>query len=240
MLEALESRKLFNVSAVFDANGQLHRFVVHQDGSLTRTNNSGTVTLNLRPGSSVKVAHAFLNGQKKVALDVVYTDGQAFEYSPNNGVQFLASNVLDVGHAVGKNGAFRVDVLFHVGGAYSDAPDQTGQLVTITNAGSAPGPSNVRWVNDYVDVNGNIGTALGQIVAGGNLLVTRSDSTGSATLHNAPDGATQDITDYGQTTFNGKTVADVTFGRFAGTNALEFDDNGAHLIGNGTDVKVGG
>jgi hypothetical protein len=243
LVERLEDRKLFNVSSVFDNAGVLNTFIVHQDGSLTVSKNGGTETpVNLRAGVTVRVAHAYLDNFKRVALDVVYSDGQAYEYN-TTGIHFIDSNVLDMSHAIGKNGQFRIDILYHDATAYSATPDQKGTLVTISNSGTSVSDPNVRWVSNYVDSAGNIGSVIGVIDAAANhLIVTRSDSLGTGVIYDSPDGATQDLTDYSQTSFNGKVVVDITTGRFAGAAAYEFASSGTifKLIGNGSNVLVGG
>jgi hypothetical protein len=62
-----------------------------------------------------------------------------------------------------------------------------------------------------------------------------------AQLYDAPDGSTQDVTDYSQAEdLSGQVWVDVTFGRFAGTYALEFRPTGVLLLGSGTSIQVGG
>ncbi len=116
-----------------------------------------------------------------------------------------------------------------------------GTLVEYTRTSVTKLGDNVRWVSNYVDVNGALGIAFGQVVTGGNLVATRSDSTGTVMLYNAPDGSTQDVTDYSQAEDpSGRVWVDVTFGRFAGTYALEYRPTGALLLGSGTSIQVGG
>ena len=100
---------------------------------------------------------------------------------------------------------------------------------------------NVRWVSDYVDGSGGLGVAVGVVASGGNLVASRTDSAGTAMLYNAPDGTTSDVTDYSQAEDpGGRMWVDLTFGRFAGTYALEYRPTGVLLLGSGTSIQVGG
>ena len=98
----------------------------------------------------------------------------------------------------------------------------------------------IRWVNTFVDASGKIGLIRGKILASGNLVVTKTIGAAVRTMYNSPDGATQDLTDYSQTTSNGQTVFDVTFGRFAGTYALHFRGSVGIMFGDGASIKAGG
>jgi len=192
IVEPLENRRLFNVSSVFNVNRHLETYIVHQNGTLTHTEDGGAEQLiATRPGVGVRVVHAFLAPNHRVALDVVYDDGQAWEYTSSSAVQ-VANNALDMAHAITASGDFRLDVLISNSSTYSPGPDQTGTLYTNTPAGTTAGATNVRWVSDYIDVNGNLGTAMG-VISGGNLIASRTDSTGTFALYNAPDAATQDV-----------------------------------------------
>jgi hypothetical protein len=206
---------------------------------MTLTNQKGTNPINLRPGSLVRVAHAYLDAKHHVSLDVVYQDGDAFEYD-STGQHLVDTNVLDMSHVIGKKGAFQVDILFSTASPYNSGPNQTGTLVETTNAGTVTVGTNVRWVSNFLDAKGKPGLYMGAIDGSGNLVVTRKDSIGTTTVYNSPDAATQDITDISETRKGSKVAVDVTFGRFAGTYALQFTAQGMTALGNGTDILVGG
>jgi len=249
-VERLEERNLFNVSSVFDALGHLAEVIVRQDGSLTLQDQTGAHVLYpsaAHPTSDVRVAHAFLDAHGKVGIDVVFKDGTA-ESRDFTGIHpILPSNpatehIIDASRVVGKHGNFKLDLVTVDTGAAPFGPDLRGKLTEFTKTGSTVLiPDNVRWATVYLDRNGKIGHASGVVAAGGNLVVTREDSTGTRQLYNSPDGATQDMTDYSQTrSKTGRVVTDITFGRFAGTYTLEFRSSGIVMIGNGTDIGVGG
>jgi hypothetical protein len=235
-LEALEDRNLMNVSSVFDSAGNLVQFVVVQGGGLYRyDSNSGTLLAD----SGVRVVHAFRDPFGQVGLDVVYSSGQAFEYDSTGG-HFMGTNILNMSRAYDAAGNFKLDVIYTA----SSPPfgsDLTGTLVEYTNTSVTTLASNVRWVSNYVDVNGGLGIAVGIISGGGNLVAYRQDTTGSFLLYNSPDGATQDLTDYSQAEgLNGELLVGVTFGRFAGTYSILYTPGGGYTLGDGTSIQVGG
>jgi hypothetical protein len=238
-VDGLEDRVVCNASSVYDAAGHLNTYLVHQDGTMTLTNNKGTTALDLRPGSKVKVAHAFLDATHRVALDVVYQDGTAIEYD-SKGPHTVDTNVLDMSHVIGTHGRFRIDILYATVAPYSPGPDQQGTLVETTETGMVTLGSNVRWISNFLDAKGKTGLYMGAIDGSGNLVVTRTDSVGTTTLYNSPNGATQDISDVTEARKGNQVVIDVTFGRFAGTYALQSTSKGIVALGNGTDIQVGG
>jgi hypothetical protein len=236
-LEALEDRHLLNVSSVFDSAGNLTQFVVEQGGALLRYDNAGGHVL---ASSGVRVVHAFRDLSGQVGLDVVYSSGLAFEYDSTGG-RFMGSQILNMSRAYDAKGNFKLDVLYDTTDMPPFGNDLKGTLVEYTNTSVMKLADNVRWVSNYVDPNGGLGIAVGMVVTGGNLVAFRSDSTGSTPLYDAPDGSTQDVTDYSQAEdLGGHVWVDVTFGRFAGTYALEYRPTGVMLLGSSTSIQVGG
>jgi hypothetical protein len=238
-LEALEDRNLMNVSTVFDAAGNRTVLVVAQDGSLVEYTSSTGFNPMVLTTSGIRVAHAFLDSTGAPAFDIIYSSGQAFEYDSTGG-HFIGDHILDMSRVVDRHGNFKLDVLSTTASPPYH-PDLTGTLFEYTSTSATMLSTNARWVSNYVDPNGGLGIAVG-LITGGNLVAFRQDSTGSFLLYNAPDGATQDITDYGQTTdpITGAIWSVVTHGRFAGTYAIESRPTGAVTIGNGADILVGG
>ncbi len=235
-VEALEDRNLLNVSSVFDSAGNLVQFVVFQGGGLVRydSNGSGTVLVD----SGVRVVHAFKDPTGQVGLDVVYFDGRAFEYD-STGVHFMGDHILNLSRAYDAAGNFKLDVIYTTGSP-PFGPDLTGQLIEYTNTTVTKLADNARWVSAYVDANGGLGIAAG-VLSGGALVVLRNDTLGSTVLYNSPDGATLGVTDYSQASdLNGRVLTIVTYGRFAGTYALETFTTGTIILGNGTNILVGG
>jgi hypothetical protein len=239
-VERLEDRTVPNATSVFDAHGHLNTYVVHHDGTMTLTNNTGTSPVDLRPGSLVRIAHAYLDAKHHVSLDVVYQDGMAFEYDSTGG-KFIHDNVLDMSHVIGRRkGQFQFDLLLSTAAVYSSGPDLEGTLVETTDSGTTTIGSNVRWISNFLDAKGKPGLYMGAIDGSGNLVVTRKDSIGTTTVYTSPDGATQDITDVSEARRGSNVVIDLTFGRFAGTYALQVSRAGVIALGNGTDILVGG
>jgi hypothetical protein len=240
-LEALEDRNLMNVSTVFDAAGNRTVLLVAQDGSLLEYTSSTGFNPMVLTTSGIRVAHAFLDSTGAPAFDIIYQSGQAFEYDSTGG-HFMGPNILDMSRVVDRHGNFKLDVLFaKTGSSPPFSVDLTGNLYEYTSTSVTQLSTDARWVSNYVDPNGGLGIAVG-LISGGNLVAFRQDSTGSFLLYNSPDGATQDITDYGQTTdpISGAVWSVVTHGRFAGTYAIEYRPTGAVTIGSGFDILVGG
>jgi hypothetical protein len=235
-VEALEDRNLLNVSTVFDSAGNIVQFVVYQGGGLVRYDaTGGHVVVN----SGVRVAHGFRDFAGQVGVDIVLSSGAALEYDSTGGHMLASSGVLDLSRAYDARGNFKLDVVYTTGSP-PFGPDLTGTLIEYTNTSVTKIADNVRWATAYVDTNGGLGLAFGAI-GGGNLVVFRYDTTVNIVLYNSPDGATQDLTDYSQAEdLNGHVWVDTTYGRFAGTYALESRPTGTILIGTGSDILIGG
>jgi hypothetical protein len=232
-VEALEDRCLPNATSVLTAAGKT-TFAVYNTGLLFRYDPNGTGAMI---GTGVRVAHGFKDAKGGVGLDVVYQNGNAYEFDSTGAVtlQIQTLNVLDMSRAFDAKGNFKLDILYTAGGA-PVVPgfnfDTTGNLFEFTNTGGSQIGSSVRWATVYVDAKGNLGNAVGFVTAQANLFAFRNDSTGNALLYNSPDGTTQDLTDYSQSlTSTGQAVIDVTFGRFAGTYSLEFTGNSVIALG---------
>jgi hypothetical protein len=236
-VEALEDRNLLNVSSVFDSAGNLVQFAVYQNGSLIRYNDGAATVL---ANSGVRVAHAFRDPSGQASVDIVYSSGAAVEYDSTGGHVLAASGVLDASRAYDALGNFKLDVVYTTASPPL-GPNLTGTLIEYTSTTATKLADNVRWVSNYVDPNGGLGIAVGIVSSGGNLVAFRSDTTGTALLYNSPNAATQDITDYCQTSGpNGAVLSIITFGRFAGTYAVETYTTGAVILGDGTNIMVGG
>lgn len=236
-VEPLEDRTVLNVSTVFDSAGNIVQFVVYQGGGLVRYDAAGGHVL---VNSGVRVAHGFRDFAGNVGLDIVFSSGAAVEYDSNGGHVLAQSGVLDLSRAYDAFGNFKLDVVYTTASP-PHGPDLTGTLIEYTNTGVTKLADNVRWATAYLDTNGGFGLAFGAIASSGNLVVFRYDTTVSIVLYNSPDGATQDLTDYSQAEdLNGHVWVDTTYGRFAGTYALESRPTGTILIGTGSDVQVGG
>ena len=233
----MEDRNLFNVSSIFDAQGHFAEAIVDNLGKLTLYDQTGPHSVD----SNVRVAHLFRNAHGKVGMDVVLKTGTAYSKDSTGTFPISGTNIIDASRVVGTNGNFVLDVVFANSVSTTYGPDLTGTLVETTKTGSKQiGTNNVRWATVYVDAKGQVGHASGLIIAG-NLVASRTDSTGTYQLYNAPDGATQDITDYFQTRDKrGRVLVDITFGRFAGTYALQFSNSSVVAIGSGSDIAVGG
>jgi len=243
-LDALEDRRLMNVSSIFNSLGVLTTYVVDQPGKLTRIDNHGAHVLNVRPslptGVTVRVAHGYLDAKGKAAVDVLFTDGQAWQ-SDFRGAHFVAGNVLNMSTVVTKTGIKNFFLFADAGtGSPPFGTDLTGTLVVNFHGVNTTLDTKIRWVNTFVDASGRLGLIRGKILASGNLVVTKTIGAAVRTMYNSPDGATQDLTDYSQTTSNGQTVFDVTFGRFAGTYALHFRGSVGIMFGDGASIKAGG
>ena len=150
--------------------------------------------------------------------------------------------VLDLSRTYDALGQFKLEILRATTGTAPFGPDIKGTLTEYTNTGHHVVSTTARLGRPrFWTSNRRVGLAFGFINATGNLVVLKSDSTGSRKLYNAPDGETQNITDYSQTIDpQGHAVADITFGRFAGTYALHFTSTGVSMIGDGTNIRVGG
>ena len=235
-VEALEDRNLLNVSSVFDSAGNLVQFSVNEGGALIRYDSNGAGTM--LASSGVRVVHAFRDLSGQVGLDVVYDSGMAFEYDSTGG-HFMGSQILNMSRAYDAAGNFKLDVVYTTASP-PFGPDLTGTLIEYTNTTVTKIADSVRWVSNYVDPNGELGVAVGVISGGGNLVAFRGDSLGSTVLYNAPDGATQDLTDYCQAEdLSGRLLLITTYGRFAGTYALESFTTGTIVLGE-TSIQVGG
>ncbi len=241
-VEGLEERQVLNAAAIFTPAGQLVTITVRQDGTLWRNDSvRGSVKQDFRPGQTVRVAHPYLDANNKVGVDVVFSDGMAFEYD-SLGSHFVGNNILDLSRSRGTDG-FRLEILSSTASP-PYGPDLTGTLTEFTRAGSRVVDTNVRWASTYTDLKGKTALAYGKILTtgpdSGHLFAQKIDSFGTFLLYNSPDGATQDLTDYYQTSSGGFTVTHVTFGRFAGTYALQYTLRGVKTIGDGLSIKVGG
>jgi hypothetical protein len=247
-LDALEHRRLMNVSSIFNSAGILTTYIVDQPSgspsanNLTRFDNHGAHVLNVRPGLpsgvTVRNAHAYLDARGVAAVDVVFSDGQAWQ-SDSRGSRHFADNVLEMSTIITTAGVKNFFLFADAGTTPPFGPDKTGTLIVSFHGVNTTLDTEVRWASAFVAANGQVGLAKGKIVAG-NLVVTRKLGAVTRTLYNSPDGATQDITAYSEASFNGQTVIDFTFGRFAGTYDLRFRQNTVTMLGTGTSIQVGG
>jgi hypothetical protein len=244
-LEALEGRNLMNVSSAFDAAGNITTLMVLQSGELvqygTSTGFNPLILVDPSTGAPpVRVAHAYRDQNGLIGMDVVYQSGLAFEYDSTHAL-FMGDQILDLSRAWDNNGNFKLDVLYTTA-APPFGPDLRGTLVEYTSTSVTTLSANARWATAYLDANGGLGIAVGIFASNGNLVAFRNDSIGNFLLYNSPDGATQDITDYGQTIdpTTGAVWSDITFGRFAGTYAIESRPTGQVTIGDGMNIRIGG
>jgi len=242
-LEALEDRRLMNVSSIFDTHGVLTTYIVDQSGVLTRINNHGAHVINVRPGLpggvTVRNAHAYLDARGIAAVDVVFSDGQAWQ-ADSRGSRLVADHALNMNTVISKSGPPKIFLVIDNTGSPPFGPGLTGNLVVRSHGVDTILDTNVRWAATFVAANGQVGLAKGKVAAGGNLVVTRKLGAVTRTLYNSPSGATQDITNYSESSFNGQTVIDITFGRFAGTYDLRFRQSTLTMLGTGTSILVGG
>ena len=237
-VEHLEDRTTPNVSAVYDAAGNFFQAIVNQNGKLTLSGPTGNQVL---ANQGVRVVHLFRDVTGGIGFDVVRANGKAFETDFTGTHKIGGDRVINMSRTYDSSGHFELAILTAPASATAPfGPDIQGTLKVFSSTGTSTVSTTARWVSTYRDVNGGLGIAFGEVTAG-NLVVTRSDTTGSVKLYKAPDGATQDLTDYSQTSSpNGQLVITVTFGRFAGTYALQFGPSGTTMIGNGISIKVGG
>jgi hypothetical protein len=238
-VESLEDRITPNVSSVFDASGNFFQAVVHTNGNLVLTGPSGAQVI---APSGIRVAHLFRDTTGGIGIDMVKTNGKAFEIDHTGTHRIGGDRVINMSRTYDSAGNFQLAILTAAAGAVAPfGPDLKGTLKVITATGTSVISMKARWASTYLDVNGGIGLAFGFVTTANNLVVRKSDSTGSVQLYKAPDGATQDLTDYSQTVnSSGQVIANVTFGRFAGTYSLQFGPTGTTMIGNGTNIMVGG
>jgi hypothetical protein len=187
-VERLEDRRLFNVSPVFDAQGHLSRYIVHDDGSLTLFNQTGAHVL---AASGVRVAHGFRDRRGRAGVDIVYTNGNAFEID-SFGSHFIGNNILDMSRAYDALGNFRLEVI------YNDGSGFTGMLVQSTKSGTTVLGTGVKFATAYLDAAGHFGLAVGKVDASSNLLATTQDSKGTRVLYSGSFVITQAIGDYDQ------------------------------------------
>jgi hypothetical protein len=207
-LEALEERQLLNASVVFDAAGNKTTFIVYEnanetDGTAYRIDKNGAVMI----GQKVLNVHGYLDPKGQVGLDIVYANGQAFEFDSTGARTIGTSGILDASRAYDKNGNFKLDVLYNDGKG-----NGTGNLVEYTNTGFTQ-TANVVWATAYLDVNGALGAAVEYSVDGqGNVQAFAFDSTGVRTLFTTSDRFnTQNVNDYQQATDpNGRAIIDIT------------------------------
>ena len=238
-VENLEDRTTPNVSSLFDSSGQFFQAIVHQNSNLTLSGPSGTQVLATK---GVRVVHLFRDVTGGIGFDVVRVNGKAFETDHTGTHKIGGNRILNMSRTYDSFGHFQLAILTAQPAATTPfGPNLQGNLKVITNSGVSTVSATARWVSTYLDVNGGLGMAFGEVDGSGNLVVTRSDSTGSVRLYKAPNGATQDITDYSQTSNSfGQVVVNITFGRFAGSYSLQFGPTGTSLVGNGTNIQVGG
>lgn len=239
-LEMLEDRTTPNVSQVFDSAGALTTFVVTDDGAMTMFSPSGQMTT--LGTSGVRVAHGYRDAQGAVAVDVVFTDGTAAEFTTRGRFDF-GTGILDASHAVDKAGNERVDILF------ASTPGSFGNLATgdlyefVNGKAGTKIASGIYFATAYVDVKGVTGLAFGEIDAAFNAFVTVSDSTGTRSLYNGSAVITQCIGDYDQASFGGTLLVNIVqnpANSGAGSQgsphtALEFAPNG--VLGLGFNIK---
>ncbi len=231
-LETLGARDLPSVSSVITAAGQ-YQFIVDTTNKLVVVDPSGVSTTT--SFTNIRTAQGFLDKKGGLGADIVFVDGSAQHIETANGFNFTLTNtqfgkpILDMGTAYDSKGNVRIDIL--VSNTTSTSNDIVGTLQEFTTAGGLQpvGLTNVRWVSTYQATDGSTGIAVGLMTTGGMLLAEKLDSVnGLAVLYNNPDGVTENITEYTQAvapaTFGKPAVViiDVTFGRFTGTNVLEF------------------
>ena len=231
-LETLGARDLPSVSSVITAAGQ-YQFIVDTTNKLVVVDPSGVSTTT--SFTNIRTAQGFLDKKGGLGADIVFVDGSAQHIETANGFNFTLTNtqfgkpILDMGTAYDSKGNVRIDIL--VSNTSANGTDVKGTLQEFTTGSGLVTTSltNVRWVSTYQVADGSTGIAVGMVTTGSMLLVQKLDSlNGLATLHNNPDGATEDITEYTQAVLPasfGKpavTIIDVTFGRFTGASVLEF------------------
>ena len=214
-VEALEDRNLLNASVAFDAAGNMAQVVVFNTGVAFEYSSAiqggGAVI-----GTGVRVAHVFRDAAGKIGLDIVYNTGAAFEFTSTGSRQIGNNNVLDVSTAFDAKGNFQTDVIYNAG------TGGAGNLFEYTNTSAKLLSTIAIFASAYVDVNGQLGRALGVFDIGhGTDLSFTQDSTGTKTLYNGSSGG-DPVTDYDQSSPAGlnntqavitaQTISTVTFG----------------------------
>jgi hypothetical protein len=188
-VEELEDRRLLNVSPVFDGHGHFFRLVVHDNGSLTLTGSAGYHVL---AKSGVRVAHGFRDARGNLGMDIVYTNGKAFEID-SFGARLVGSKILDLSRAYDAFGNSRLEVLVNDGSGF------TGILIQRTNGGKATKlATGVKWATAYEDFAGHFGLAFATVDAVANELAVKRDSAGRQVLYQGSFVITQALGDYDQ------------------------------------------
>jgi len=189
MVEALEDRNLLNASIAFDASGNMAEVVVFNTGVAFMYTSTGSGVI----GQGVRVAHVFRDAAGKIGLDIVYNTGAAFEFTSTGARQIGNNNVRDLSTAFDARGNVQTDVVFSGG-----TTPGTGNLFEYTNTGATLLSTNAIFASAYVDVNGNLGRAIGFFDAGHGFDVAfTQDSTGTKFLYNGSSGG-DPVTDYDQ------------------------------------------
>jgi hypothetical protein len=191
-LEVLEDRNLLNASVAFDAGGNIAEVVVFNNGNAFLFTSAGNSQIGMTgTATSVRVAHVFRDAAGRIGLDVVYSNGQAVE-STSTGSRVIGSfNVLDLSTAFDSKGNVQTDVVFNNGAG-------GGNLFEFTNSGSALLATNAIFASAYVDVNGNLGRAVGLFLSNtGRDQSFTQDSTGTKILYFGSAGG-DPVTDYDQ------------------------------------------
>jgi len=209
-LEALEDRNLLNASVAFDAAGNMAQVVVFNNGNAYMYTNTGATLI----GQSVRVAHVFRDAGGKIGLDIVYNNGNAYEFTSTGSTTLGVGNVLDASRAYDARGNFKLDVLYNNG-----LSNGTGNLFEYTNTGVTQLSQTAIFATAYVDVNGQLGRAVGILdTLANNIQAFAQDSTGTRTLYKGSSGG-DPVTDYdqsspaiAQTNALAQTLVDLTFG----------------------------
>ncbi len=187
-VEELEDRRLMNVSPAFDSQGHLYRLFVYDNGSMAL---SGPTGYHVLASSNVRVAHLFRDARGQVGMDVVYTNGNAYE-TDSFGGRFMGSKVLDLSRAYDARGNSLLEIL------YDDGSGITGNLFQGYGSTFTKVATGVRFATAYVDFAGNLGRAIATIDFAANETAYTQDSAGTRVLYHGAFVITQALGDYDQ------------------------------------------
>jgi hypothetical protein len=142
-LEELEGRCVPNASRVVDAFGQLHLFVVLNDGSLTRSDPGGATVLF---AGGVSWAQAYLDPSGQLGFNVVFGSSHwvVYDAAGSHDMGSNAQGLDSVSTAFDPSGQKVLDVVqfdFHVGGVEWIQYDAAGAHVLFAGGGNSPNSS---------------------------------------------------------------------------------------------------
>jgi hypothetical protein len=216
LLEALEDRRVMNVSSAIDAHGNVMRLAVDNTFKLTQTFLGVTQVI----GQDVLRAHAYRDVNGGIGFLIIYgadTGFQAVDYDHTGG-HFLGFNIQDADKAYDRNGHPQLDITYSSNGQFSTFE------YTDQGARQIPYPANVveELIHPYVDGRGKLAETVSFFTTQSDDILVNYDSTGG---HFLADNA---VADYAYNVQGTTFVLDIVY--IAG-GAFEYTPTSATHLG---------